>query len=686
MLSNRSRSLFIFILILAFAAGAAGAAAQTTQPAKSKKTTKKTTVSKSGKAAPKLKPGVTGKAKTETKTKPEAAKKTAETAAVKTGVAETKAPAAEKTVNSIKPVQDAKAVPTKTPDAKTAAVETAGAAKKPETPKEKTYDRPALKPDTAKSDTAKTVNTVSVKKPEPKEKTYDRPPTKSTAKSPIKPAAKDARSAAKNTKPVKKVTEKVTKVASVSTAKAESKPQPKPTPAKPVESEKAWLPPVKADRVRTDLNGKTVADVPSEEVGDGTMNWLFANNQPKEIEILKTDANGKELVVEARLAAKKAKPNFDGSYDRVRGVARLYYERAADRWELRRVDNVSLRHSDTGMDSPVPNPLQSGPPVTAVGSVVVTAPPPAQIIPGNSRISIPAGKYQSYSFRVGESALVTGRFQAFGGAQNDIEAYILDHDGFLNWTNDHGAPAYYNSGRLTVGNIRTPLGAGTYYLVFSNRNSPADAKTVEASIQLRTDAASLAGAGYGETYNGAGVGSINTVRRVYAPAANPVPAYTRPSDVAAPPVNRDNTARAYTGAPVRGPDLPRDQSPTNTQVSRVGGYTSEEVLSETFEVRNRRFEAFKFTVRPGGMVKGTFRVVGGQDDRNIEAFIMTADQYAKWSSYREGVADYTSGRVSNGGISRTLNPGDYYIVFSNYYSARENKTIQADIRIEYLPQ
>ncbi len=171
-----------------------------------------------------------------------------------------------------------------------------------------------------------------------------------------------------------------------------------------------------------------------------------------------------------------------------------------------------------------------------MASVIST--PPVNII-SNASLNIGAGKYQSYSFQVRDTALLTGKFRAQGGPQNDIEAYVLDQDGFLNWTNNHSAPAYYNSGRLTVGNIDTVLGAGTYYLVFNNRYSQDDRKTVEASLQLRTDQASLAGVpgvNSGSNGNGAGpsgVGTITTVRRTYAPSANPVQPYTRPAETVA---------------------------------------------------------------------------------------------------------------------------------------------------------
>jgi len=611
----RSRSLFIcslvFILIFAFAA-----AAQNKKPVKPKKAPPKDAASKTAKTPPKLKAGVLTSAKTSVKEK---------TAAVK--------------------------APLKDESDHSTAVET-----EPQTqaidPAPKKVLHPAARAGKENSAAAATA-TPKVTKVRSKKKI---PP----------PAIAKTQTKAVNTAPQKvwqpaaRVDKKSAPVASVASA-AKSEPQVKAVSSPP---QKVWLPAISSGKVKTDINGKTVPDVPSEEAGDGMMDWQFANSQAKEIEILKTNRNGNELVVEARLAAKKARANLDGSFDRVRGVARLFYERSGSRWQLTRIENISLRHSDTASDNPI-YPAYTIPPAPPVSTAV-------SIVPGGSTVPVAAGKFQSYSFRVADRAVVTGRFQAKGGAGNDIEAYILDYDGFVNWSNNHSAPAYYNSGRLTVGTIKTTLSAGTYYLVFNNRYSPADAKTVEVSVEMKTDNSDETGRAY-DPY-GRGL-TVNTISRVYAPSANPAPSYVPL------PVSRDSNAAAYTIEPAR----PLDQAPIKSSVSRIGGYTSEQILSDTFEVKNGGFQAFPFTVKPGGLVQGTFRVVSGNEG-NIEAFIMTAREYDKWSSYREGVVDYSSGRVTSGGIHRLLSPGNYYLVFSNYYSVRENRTVAAEIYIEYLPE
>lgn len=81
---------------------------------------------------------------------------------------------------------------------------------------------------------------------------------------------------------------------------------------------------------------------------------------------------------------------------------------------------------------------------------------------------------------------LTGKFSAIGGSGNDIEVYVLDENGFVNWQNGHSTPTYHNSGRVTQNTVETSLpgDAGTYYIVFSNRFSLLSPQAIEANLKL----------------------------------------------------------------------------------------------------------------------------------------------------------------------------------------------------------
>ena len=56
----------------------------------------------------------------------------------------------------------------------------------------------------------------------------------------------------------------------------------------------------------------------------------------------------------------------------------------------------------------------------------------------------------------------------------------------MNWQNRHSAKTFYNSGKVTVGNISVdlPSGAATFYLVFDNRFSLLSQKNIQVNATL----------------------------------------------------------------------------------------------------------------------------------------------------------------------------------------------------------
>jgi predicted nucleic acid-binding Zn ribbon protein len=120
------------------------------------------------------------------------------------------------------------------------------------------------------------------------------------------------------------------------------------------------------------------------------------------------------------------------------------------------------------------------------------SPPPPQlhkVVIGTGAMTISAANATYFTMAVPAGATnvrVQGHFSATGGTGNDIEIYLLDQDQFTNWQNGHATPTYYNSGKVTVGDMNTvlPNDAGTYYLVFNNKFSLITPKAVQESIAM----------------------------------------------------------------------------------------------------------------------------------------------------------------------------------------------------------
>src|SRR5579863_8272335 len=103
---------------------------------------------------------------------------------------------------------------------------------------------------------------------------------------------------------------------------------------------------------------------------------------------------------------------------------------------------------------------------------------------GKGALSVAAMHFSFFTLYVPPGARnvrAQGHFQATGGVGNDIEVMLLNDEQFTNWKNGHQTPTYFNSGKVTVGDLQAmlPDDTGIYYLVFNNNFSMLTAKAVE---------------------------------------------------------------------------------------------------------------------------------------------------------------------------------------------------------------
>jgi hypothetical protein len=102
-------------------------------------------------------------------------------------------------------------------------------------------------------------------------------------------------------------------------------------------------------------------------------------------------------------------------------------------------------------------------------------------------------RYYKFSLPQGSANVaIVGRFTVSGAnaesgsADGGIEASVFEEPSFADWQSGNAASPLYASGRITQGMIdqTLPAGAGTFYLVFSNRFAQTP-KAIQASIRLR---------------------------------------------------------------------------------------------------------------------------------------------------------------------------------------------------------
>jgi len=119
------------------------------------------------------------------------------------------------------------------------------------------------------------------------------------------------------------------------------------------------------------------------------------------------------------------------------------------------------------------------------GAILTTTALSQQIL--NGSVAIPSGNIWYVNFYVPpQGGTVVGRFQAQGGNSNDIEAYIVTPDDYVNMANGHAFRSYYSSGTTTLANVSTELPNGYYRFAFSNRSGWV-ARTIYGNISLITN-------------------------------------------------------------------------------------------------------------------------------------------------------------------------------------------------------
>jgi len=125
---------------------------------------------------------------------------------------------------------------------------------------------------------------------------------------------------------------------------------------------------------------------------------------------------------------------------------------------------------------------------------IITSPHTVQLFVEEASVIKP-GNYRYVKFTVPEhakSVRVDGSFNASGGSGNDVEVFIVDENGFVNFQNDHSANTFYNSGKVTADDLNVQLPSpeavpATYYLILSNTFSLISNKVVDANIILHYD-------------------------------------------------------------------------------------------------------------------------------------------------------------------------------------------------------
>jgi hypothetical protein len=133
----------------------------------------------------------------------------------------------------------------------------------------------------------------------------------------------------------------------------------------------------------------------------------------------------------------------------------------------------------------------------------------------------------------------------------------------------------------------------------------------------------------------------------------------------------------------------------------VGWKHDQTILETPFSVTARNFRYYKFDLPEGSMnvsIVGQFTSSSAEkkspatkspaadsDDNDIETYVLSEPAFAVWQNGYATSSVYESGRVSQGTMQADLpaGAGVYYLVFSNKFSSRSAKNINATVLLRY---
>ena len=134
----------------------------------------------------------------------------------------------------------------------------------------------------------------------------------------------------------------------------------------------------------------------------------------------------------------------------------------------------------------------------------------------------------------------------------------------------------------------------------------------------------------------------------------------------------------------------------------VGWKHDQAILQTPFSVSARKFRYYKFDLPEGSTnvsIIGQFtaasaekkvgaprsRDTGEADDNDVEVYVLSEPAFAVWQNGYATSSVYESGRVSQGTMQSELpaGAGVYYLIFSNKFSAKTPKSVNATVLLRY---
>jgi hypothetical protein len=142
---------------------------------------------------------------------------------------------------------------------------------------------------------------------------------------------------------------------------------------------------------------------------------------------------------------------------------------------------------------------------------------------------------------------------------------------------------------------------------------------------------------------------------------------------------------ALNSTPAAEPPAPAAEPPAPVPKTRHIP-VSQKIATGQIVVRANGYVQYRITITPemvAPTVTGTFSASGGTGN-DIQAVIVDEENYSNWINGHQAQAFWTTqGKQTTGNIEAQLNPGMYYLAFSNKFSAFTAKQVFLEVDLNY---
>jgi hypothetical protein len=91
---------------------------------------------------------------------------------------------------------------------------------------------------------------------------------------------------------------------------------------------------------------------------------------------------------------------------------------------------------------------------------------------------------------------------------------------------------------------------------------------------------------------------------------------------------------------------------------------------------------YQFSVPDQASISGDFTAFGGSGN-DIKVLILDETAYINWINGHSVSTYYNSGQMTTGSITATIPKGNYYLIYSNKFSAFSDKNVKTNVDVSY---